>query len=300
MPRLFLAASCVVALGSCTPTPNEGNPDDPDAAFDGGQLVDAGADAGPAPDGGNGSDGGADAGVSAPDTAAGRQLAFVLAMIDGGISSATNAEVSSHFSAAFLAAVPVATLRTVLVNYAAAAPYTLQGFDGTLQPTFLVALVSDSQAQYQRVEVGTEPTQTDKISDLFFSPAADADPTLDTWAKVEPALRAMAPSVNYLEADITSGTCVPVRSIDPDTSLALGSAFKLYVLSTLANQVDAGVHTWNETLAIRDDWKSLPSGKMQNDAVGTAYSLRTFADLRGPRPADLRRKLDQPPPHRPD
>ena len=63
-----------------------------------------------------------------------------------------------------------------------------------------------------------------------------------------------------------------------DEAGAIGSAFKLYVLGALARAVADGDATWQERLAIRDAWKSLPSGAMRDEPAGSAFTLRHYAE----------------------
>jgi hypothetical protein len=55
--------------------------------------------------------------------------------------------------------------------------------------------------------------------------------------------------------------------------------FKLYVLGALNEAVVAGRASWSEPLAIRDRWKSLPTGTLQNEPAGTTLPLSRYADL---------------------
>jgi beta-lactamase class A len=69
----------------------------------------------------------------------------------------------------------------------------------------------------------------------------------------------------------------PVISINADKPLALGSAFKLYVLAALAEDVKAGRRSWSDIVAL--DQKSYPSGKLQDWPVGAPLTLHTLASL---------------------
>ena len=60
--------------------------------------------------------------------------------------------------------------------------------------------------------------------------------------------------------------------------MAIGSAFKLYVLGTLASQAGKGTISWEEKLAIQDKLKSLPSGEYQDQPDGTEHTIREFAE----------------------
>jgi len=58
---------------------------------------------------------------------------------------------------------------------------------------------------------------------------------------------------------------------------AIGSTFKLYVLGALAGEILGGRAAWDEKLAIRDEWKSLPSGRMQLMNAGSEFALLDYA-----------------------
>jgi len=58
-------------------------------------------------------------------------------------------------------------------------------------------------------------------------------------------------------------------SIAPDDKMAVGSAFKLAILAALDDQIAAGKHRWDEVVTLQHDWKSLPSGELQNWPDGT-------------------------------
>lgn len=261
---LFLAAGAVAAAAACSSTQESPLTI---SATDAGLQPDAEVDAGAA-----------DAGVAIPDTPAGARLAWILSMIDGGITTTKDPEIEAQFTNEFLAAVPAASIRPILADEAKRAPHVLAGFEGKQTASFLVAIVGDARGHFLRITVGTSAAQNDKIQSLLFAPGGDLDPALDTWEKLEPRLKALGPSVAYLDADLSTGACVPVRSISPQSSLALGSAFKLWVLAALSKEIGAGTRQWTDTVAINDAWKSLPSGQMQNQPAGTTFTLQKYAE----------------------
>jgi beta-lactamase class A len=71
----------------------------------------------------------------------------------------------------------------------------------------------------------------------------------------------------------------PLVSQDPDKPLAVGSSFKLAVLTALRRQIEAGQHAWDEVVELQPEWKSLPSGILQNWPDGSALTLQTLASL---------------------
>lgn len=60
--------------------------------------------------------------------------------------------------------------------------------------------------------------------------------------------------------------------------LALGSEFKLYVLSYLNDLILNKKISWSDQMALQDDLKSLPSGKMWQLPTGTKSSLQQYAE----------------------
>ncbi|MGQ0568393.1 MAG: serine hydrolase [Armatimonadota bacterium] len=68
-------------------------------------------------------------------------------------------------------------------------------------------------------------------------------------------------------------------ALNPDVPLAVGSAFKLAVLAALREQIASGQRSWREVVELRPEWKSLPSGILQNWPDGSFLSVQTLASL---------------------
>jgi hypothetical protein len=82
-----------------------------------------------------------------------------------------------------------------------------------------------------------------------------------------------------IAAEITDGRCSPIASVRADEPVPLGSAFKLYVLGTLARQIEAGAVSWEDELVITDDVKSIPTGVLQDRESGSTVTVRRAAEL---------------------
>ncbi|KPL67643.1 hypothetical protein SZ64_05655 [Erythrobacter sp. SG61-1L] len=63
----------------------------------------------------------------------------------------------------------------------------------------------------------------------------------------------------------------------PFEQMAIGSAFKLYVLSALAQEIRAGKRRWSDVVTL--DAPSIPSGQMQNWPTGAPVTLQTLATM---------------------
>ncbi len=68
-------------------------------------------------------------------------------------------------------------------------------------------------------------------------------------------------------------------ALAPDAELDAGSAFKMAVLKTLMNAVEAGDMSMSDVVTMDPAWRSLPSGIMQDWPDGTPITLATLATL---------------------
>ena len=71
----------------------------------------------------------------------------------------------------------------------------------------------------------------------------------------------------------------PLVDVNADLPLAVGSSFKLVVLSALQRQIASGLRRWDEVVALQPAWKSLPSGMLQDWPNRSALTLETLATL---------------------
>lgn len=69
----------------------------------------------------------------------------------------------------------------------------------------------------------------------------------------------------------------PILTSRPAEALAVGSAFKLYVLSALAREVVAGRRSWADVVPLTA--RSLPSGTMHDWPQGAPVTLHTLASM---------------------
>ncbi|UOZ10945.1 serine hydrolase [Amycolatopsis sp. WQ 127309] len=105
------------------------------------------------------------------------------------------------------------------------------------------------------------------------------DPVPSSWPEVDAQLAALGGRVSFGASEILpDGRCRDVHGVQDNVQRPLGSAFKLYVLGALGAAVAEHKASWTEQLAIRDDWKSLPSGVLQNQPAGTRLPLSEYAD----------------------
>jgi beta-lactamase class A len=97
----------------------------------------------------------------------------------------------------------------------------------------------------------------------------------DTPEAIAADLAALPGTVNAWFGLLDGGT--PLISMQDNTPLALGSAFKLYVLAALAEDVQAGRRTWSDVVPLTES--SYPSGKLQDWPKGAPLTLHTLASM---------------------
>jgi len=136
---------------------------------------------------------------------------------------------------------------------------------------------SAADAPRLRISLAVDATELHPIAGLAFTPVIEAKP-VTSWDEAQAGLRAVAPSVGFLAAEIDAGKCVAISSVEPKKPLALGSAFKLYILYALAKQIAAGKHKWDDSIPIEEAKKSLPSGDMRKEPAGKTFTVREFAE----------------------
>ncbi|MBR8836818.1 MAG: serine hydrolase [Stigonema ocellatum SAG 48.90 = DSM 106950] len=68
-------------------------------------------------------------------------------------------------------------------------------------------------------------------------------------------------------------------ALNPETPLAVGSAFKLAVLKVLKSEIISGKRTWKDVVQLGSSMKSLPSGMLQKWPDGSYLTVQTLAAL---------------------
>lgn len=70
-----------------------------------------------------------------------------------------------------------------------------------------------------------------------------------------------------------------LAAVNADMPLGVGSAFKLAVLMGLRSAIAAGDASWEQVVTLQPEWKSLPSGLLQDWPNGSSLTLETLATL---------------------
>ena len=165
------------------------------------------------------------------------------------------------FSASFLAQIPASKVDEVLAGLTATlGPYRNLEF----APAKFIAHFANGTD-----DVLIHLDADDKIDGLLFKPAAVS--TLDDALR---ALRQPAGTTAYV---IVVDGRSERAALNAETSLAVGSAFKLAVLNALIDQIGRGSRHWTDVVPLEAKWKSLPSGVLQTWPDGMPITVATYA-----------------------
>ena len=97
----------------------------------------------------------------------------------------------------------------------------------------------------------------------------------DTAAKISADLSALSGTISAYYGPLNGER--PLISINEDRPMAVGSAFKLFVLSALSNSIEADQHRWNEIVPLTA--KSYPSGLLQSWPKDSPLTVQSLATL---------------------
>ena len=102
-------------------------------------------------------------------------------------------------------------------------------------------------------------------------------PIDDTPVKILEDFAALPGQVGFGVYQLASDEPQSILTNKGYSQLAVGSTFKLYVLSALAREISAGQRSWSDVVALGEP--SLPSGQLQDWPTGSPVTLHTLATL---------------------
>ncbi|MCB5424471.1 serine hydrolase [Altererythrobacter sp. CC-YST694] len=178
------------------------------------------------------------------------------------------------FSPSFLAAVPAAQIKAIADQLISA--------NGPIRAVDQLSYQAKGAATFNLVFEKTKAAATLQLDSqppylvTGFRIGAVA-PIDDTPTKITEEIAALPGKtqmgVYILDGDETR----PLLTSKPSEQMAIGSTFKLYVLSALAGEIKAGKRHWSDV--VRLDAPSIPSGQMQNWPIGAPVTLQTLATM---------------------
>ena len=205
--------------------------------------------------------------TAAAATAFEQRAAQLVALFEGGVAY------DEYFDTGFQAAVSEAQFQAMRDSLVAQYGRVLRvenlrstdGRSGTLDLRFekgVAAVTLDVGADRNRRVAGLRLSDVTMDGDSFPAVAAD--------------IAALPGRTGFLVAEIDGRTITPLAAARPDTQLAVGSTFKLYVLDELAAQVAAGKRRWSDVVPLSH--ASFSSAATANWPANTPVTLQTLAN----------------------
>ncbi len=213
-----------------------------------------------------------------PGTPAGERLQWAVEASRGTPLS----DLESVFAPGFLSVMPPEKL---IEFFDSLAPETggldLVALETNLFTEVVTTARARTDAQWWRVSLAVEPGPPHRIVRILFQPADDLNaPDLPNWEALDAILAEFRGKTSLAVWRVQrEGELDPVHRFRSGESLAIGSAFKLWVLGAVGELVRSGDASWDEPLRIEDRWKSALSGQLQDVPAGETRSLRELARL---------------------
>ncbi|MGM0600458.1 MAG: serine hydrolase [Candidatus Rifleibacteriota bacterium] len=153
----------------------------------------------------------------------------------------------------------------------------------------IVAIYTDSLGNFESLDTSTSPytlnfekgkaasrigfDKAGKINTLWFgAPEITKD-------NLENVLKLFKEMPGKISVCLIRNNKEKLIDINSDTPMAIGSAFKIYLLKALVDSISAGKHSWDEVVKLKSSWKSLPSGILQDWPDNSNVTLQTLANL---------------------
>jgi Beta-lactamase enzyme family len=211
-------------------------------------------------------------GAVIPETVAGRRLSDVLLIARAGsISPGRFAEL---FSSTFKSHVSATQLVDI---FAAALGPSVRVLEVLVSTPNTISVVAEGVGGRVKIDLATN--SADAIEGLLLTPYIPAPKAARNWPEIDKRMATVAPSTAMVAATVgIDGKCVVRHGLRERKAGPLGSMFKLYVLAAVANAVEQRKLSWDTSVKIRDEWKSLPSGTMHNEPTGTVHTVAKMAD----------------------
>ncbi|OYY66348.1 serine hydrolase [Sphingomonas sp. 28-62-11] len=178
----------------------------------------------------------------------------------------------AYFAAAFRAQIPKATFDQVNAQLLAAnGPLIgIEGFEARTAWSGLVTM------QYRDViatiGITVDQAAPHQVIGLRILGSTVRESTLDA---VVTTIKSLPGQTGFVLAKLGDKAPQPVFQHNGDTPLAIGSAFKLVILSELIRATNAGERKWDDVITL--DGKELPGGGYTQKPAGTTVTLRELA-----------------------
>lgn len=178
---------------------------------------------------------------------------------------------AADFTPEFLAQVPFAQMQTILAE--------VQSDIGDYQQSSLEGANFSAEFTQGTVKGQIALNAAGQIQGLLFTEVLPHELSLEDGLETLAAMLDEAALAHLLVLHYQGDNVEMVLEHNPQQELAVGSAFKMAVLSTLQQQIAAGTHQWHDVVSLEESDISYPSGILQDWAADTPLTLQSLANL---------------------
>ncbi|MEM8923577.1 MAG: serine hydrolase [Actinomycetota bacterium] len=216
-----------------------------------------------------------------PDNAVGRRIDAILgAAIDGTITEADAAEALDETFEAQVSPAEFVAVSGQIAGLLGRGP-VVSSVQVDTATTFVGNLLNPTNGNEYvlSAQVGvTAPHEFRQLLIVPLPPEATPADVADLEA-ADAAWRALAPGADLVvTSEIGPSTGADVCPSGGE-ALAIGSAFKFYVLGAVATAVDEGTVAWTDEIVLDEARYSFPSGQLQLEEPGTTVTVAQAAEL---------------------
>lgn len=124
--------------------------------------------------------------------------------------------------------------------------------------------------------LGIDADEPRLLNTLFLGIPIRNSATLD---EIVNELKTLPGETSLLITSLGKDGTRPIVAYNADREMAIGSAFKLYILSELVREVGARERKWTDVVPLDGKIASLPSGMLQSWPAGSPVTLHTLASM---------------------
>ena len=179
------------------------------------------------------------------------------------------------FTKRFLAAVKPEQIVQVVKKFTAdyGKPVRLERFEKKSKSLAIIGVLYE-KGSLLVFNLGVDPKDANRVTGFRLVSVEKIGATLET---VIDELKKLSGKTSFLAAKLNGSDFQSQASHNVDEHLAIGSTFKLYILSELVRQISLGKRKWSDVVTL--EHFSLPSGQMQNFEKGSPVTLHTLASM---------------------
>lgn len=189
----------------------------------------------------------------------------------------TPGDYDQMFAASFLAQVPAPKLTAIFADY-----FSKLGRCTQAKQT---ALLSAYAGRFDLIfgkgysvpaTLAIDADEPRLLNSLLLGVPTRNSATLDEMVN---ELKTLPGETSLLITSLSKDGTRPIVAYNADREMAIGSAFKLYILSELVREVGARERKWADVVPLDGKIASLPSGMLQSWPAGSPVTLHTLASM---------------------